>query len=82
MDPTRRTTQAQLLASIRGVIAGYPDAPADLLTYEWFSVPRYWESVTVPRSGRIEPRHEDRHSGIAFKVGWSERDRVAALWIL
>jgi hypothetical protein len=64
------------------VVSSFPDAPPDLLDYDWMSVPRYWESATVPRGGRIEPRHEDRHGGVSFRVGWSERDRVAALWIL
>jgi hypothetical protein len=78
----RRVPYEQIVQSIKGVVSSFPDAPADLSEYDWMSVPRYWESVNVPLGGRIEPRHEDRHAGVSFRVGWSERDRVAALWMV
>ena len=47
------------------------------------SVPRYWESLRVPGVGSvIEPRHEDRHGGVSFRVGWNVSERMVALWIL
>jgi hypothetical protein len=78
----RRVSEARLLAEIRKVVGDYADVPPDLADYDWLPVPRYWESVRVPRGERIRPRHEDRHAGVAFRVGWSVPDRVAALWIL
>jgi len=81
-----RRRRPDVLARIRKVVAGYPDAPADIEEYTWLEVPRYWESLTVPvgegREIRIEPLHEDRHGGVAFRVGWNEQERIAAVWIL
>ncbi|MBI4409356.1 MAG: hypothetical protein HY561_06580 [Gemmatimonadetes bacterium] len=74
-----------LAEALKRLAADYPDAPADLDEYFWLSVPKYWECVTVPiigRDVRIAPRHEDRHGGVGFKVGWNVEERVAALWIL
>jgi hypothetical protein len=78
----RPRSHEDLVESIKTVVAGYPNAPDDLVSYDWFAVPRYWTSFTVPRGARIEPRHEDRHAGVSFRVGWSVPDRAAALWIL
>jgi len=71
------------LERIKRVVAGYANAPVGIEEYLWLSVPKYWESVRVPGAGQIiEPRHEDRHGGVSFRVGWSVSERVAALWIL
>jgi hypothetical protein len=78
----KRPANEELIERIKDVVAGYPDAPADLRSYDWFTVPRYWDGFRVPLGEHIEPRHEDRHGGIAFRVGWSVPDRAAALWIL
>lgn len=77
---------ADVLERIKRVVASYADAPPDIEDYAWFEAPRYWESLVIPlgerRRVRIIPRHEDRHAGVAFRVGWDERERVAAVWIL
>ena len=68
---------------IKRVVAGYQNAPDGIEEYTWMSVPRYWESLRVPCVGSvIEPRHEDRHGGVSFRVGWSVSERMVALWIL
>lgn len=72
----------ELLESIKKVVAGYRNAPDDIQDYTWLTAPKYWDCLKVPGAGLIEPRHEDRHAGVSFRVGWSEPDRVAALWIL
>lgn len=73
----------RLLERVKDVVAGYSNAPDDIRGYTWLSVPKYWESLAVPGTGRIiEPRHEDRHGGVAFRVGWIESERVVGLWIL
>jgi len=81
-----RRSRPDLLPQIKRIIASYPDAPPDLVEYAWVTVPRSWEHLTVPtgdqRAVIIEPRHEDRHGGIAFRVGWNEPEKVAALWML
>lgn len=75
--------KASRLEGIKRVVAGYRNAPAGIEDYTWMSVPRYWESVRVPGAGSmIEPRHEDRHGGVAFRVGWNVNERVVAIWIL
>jgi hypothetical protein len=80
------TEAGDVLEQIKRVVADYPDAPAGIEDYSWFSVPRYWESLAIPgarrRDQRLVPLHEDRHGGIAFKVGWDEEERVAAVWLL
>jgi hypothetical protein len=77
---------ADVLERIKRLVATYPDAPAGIEHYTWFEVPRYWESLVVPvgdrRRVRIVPRHEDRHAGVAFRVGWDEAEQIAAVWIL
>jgi hypothetical protein len=79
----RTPSNQQLLEKIKDVVAGYSNAPDDLRGYTWLSAPKYWDSLAVPGTDRmIEPRHEDRHGGVAFRVGWSESERVAAIWIL
>lgn len=81
-----RRSGPDLLQQIKRIIASYPDAPADLEEYHWITVPRTWEHLTVPTEDLlgviIEPRHEDRHGGAGFRVGWNEAERVAALWML
>jgi hypothetical protein len=79
----RRASEAELIASIQRVVAGYRNAPADLVDYTWLTAPKTWDRLAIPGADRfVEPRHEDRHAGIAFRVGWNESERVAALWIL
>lgn len=89
-DPIRRSvtrrSRPDLLRQIKRIVASYPDAPPGLEDYTWVSVPRTWEHLTVPtedfRGLIIEPRHEDRHGGVGFRVGWNEAEQVAALWML
>lgn len=89
-SPFRRlvppSPRSDLLPQIKRIIASYPDAPAGLEDYTWFSVPRTWEHLTVPTGDRreviIEPRHQDQHAGVGFRVGWNEAEEVAALWML
>lgn len=76
------TSEDQLLNGIRQVVSQYPNAPADIAEYRWMLAPRYWDRLAVPRGHEIEPRHEDRHGGVSFRVGWSEADRVVGVWIL
>jgi len=74
-----------LLEQIKRIIATYPDAPEGIADYTWLSVPRYWEHLLVPTEGHeviIEPRHQDQHAGVGFRVGSNESERVAALWML
>ncbi|MBI4541110.1 MAG: hypothetical protein HY704_16535 [Gemmatimonadetes bacterium] len=77
---------SELMAELKALAAEDADAPAGIEDYTWITVPRYWESVKVPtadgREVMIVPRREDRHGGLAFRVGWNEEERVAALWIL
>jgi hypothetical protein len=75
-------SEGELLRSIREVVAEYPNAPSDIAAYTWLFAPRYWDRITVPGGGEIEPRIEDHHAGVTFRVGWSQRDRAVALWIL
>jgi hypothetical protein len=75
-------SEGQLIDSIRAVVAEYPNAPSDIGDYTWMLAPRYWDHITVPGGGRIEPRHEDHHAGVAFRVGWSQADRTVAIWFL
>ena len=71
------------MRSIRRVVAGYRNAPADIEQYTWLTAPRYWDRLAVPGGNcSVEPRHEDRHAGVSFRVGWNERERAAVLWIL
>lgn len=81
-----RRSRPEILPQIKRIIASYPDAPEGIEEYTWHSVPRSWEHLTVPVAERrqviIEPRHEDRHGGVGFRVGWSEAEQVAALWML
>lgn len=81
-----RRSRPDLLQQIKRIIASYPDAPEGIGGYAWISVPRSWEHLTVPTGERreviIEPRHEDRHGGVAFRVGWNESEEVVALWML
>ena len=81
-----RRSRPNLLPQIKRIVASYPDAPAGIEDYTWMSVPRSWEHLTIPTEEMggviIEPRHEDRHGGIAFRVGWNEAEEVAALWLL
>ena len=79
----RMPTHEQLLEGIKDVVADYGNAPPDIRAYTWLAAPKYWDALAVPGTGRlIEPRHEDRHGGVAFRVGWSEAERVVALWML
>lgn len=72
-----------LLATIKRVVAGYRNAPAEIERYTWLRAPRAWDRLAIPGAGCfVEPRHEDRHAGVAFRVGWNEAEQVAALWIL
>src|SRR5690606_21801394 len=77
---------ADVLERIKRVVASYADAPPDIEDYAWFAAPRYCASLGIPlgarRRVRITPPHEDRHAGVAFRVGWDESKRVAAVWIL
>jgi hypothetical protein len=79
-------SRSDLLPRIKRIVASYPDAPAGLEDYTWLSVPRSWEHLTVPTADRreiiIEPRHQDQHAGVGFRVGWNEAEQVAALWML
>lgn len=79
----RRSSEAALLATIKGVVAGYSNAPAGIESFTWLYAPRYWDRLAIPGSGCcVEPRHEDRHAGVAFRVGWNDAERVAVLWML
>lgn len=79
----RRSSEAALLATIKGVVAGYSNAPEGIESFMWLYAPRYWDRLAIPGSGcSVEPRHEDRHAGVAFRVGWNDAERVAVLWIL
>jgi hypothetical protein len=72
-----------LLATIKRAVAGYSNAPAGIEQYTWLRAPRAWDRLAIPGSGcSVEPRHEDRHAGVAFRVGWNDAERVAVLWIL
>lgn len=81
-----RSERPDLLERIKRVVAAYPDAPAGIEEYDWLSVPKYWDHLRVPteqaREVLVEPRHDDQHAGQRFRVGWSEAERVAALWLL
>jgi hypothetical protein len=78
--------QSDQLARIKRLVADYPDAPAQIEQFHWFTVPRYWDHLRVPLgSGRavlIHPRREDQHGGLRFRVGWNAEERIAALWLL
>lgn len=79
----RRSSEAMLLATIQRVVAGYRNAPAGIEHYTWLRAPKYWDRLAIPGADCfIEPRHEDRHAGVAFRVGWNDAERVVALWIL
>lgn len=61
-----RSSEAVLLATIQRVVAGYSNAPAGIEHYTWLRVPKYWDRLAIPGAGCfIEPRHEDRHAGVA-----------------
>ena len=71
------------MATIKGVVASYSNAPEGIESFMWLYAPRYWDRLAIPGSGCcVEPRHEDRHAGVAFRVGWNDAERVAVLWIL
>ena len=76
----RPLSEGQVLDGIRGVVADYPNAPADIRDYTWVLAPRYWDRYRVPGGKDIEPRHQDHHGGVSFRVGWSVPDRTVAIW--
>ena len=79
----RRSSEAALLDTIKKVVAAYSNAPEDIETFTWLHAPSYWDRLAIPGAECcVEPRHEDRHAGVAFRVGWNQAERVAVLWIL
>jgi hypothetical protein len=72
-----------VLAAIKRVVADYANAPDGIENYRWVRAPRYWDRMAIPGANvSVEPRHDDQHAGVAFRVGWNEAERVAVVWLL
>lgn len=79
----RSRSEADVVAAIVGVVAEYSNAPAGIEQYRWLRAPSYWDRMAIPGADvSVEPRHDDQHGGVRFRVGWNEAERVAVVWIL